>query len=91
MAVTKLSAYLLIPLCFSGIPTAIHCPQIHTLEAAMEDSRQAQHRAGQEHQHALLALQSQLKNALGEMDVLRAGAGHAKDEALTALKVYWHS
>ena len=57
------------------------------LEAAMEDSRQAQHRAGLEHQHALLALQGQLNNAVGEMDVLRAGAGHAKDEALSALKV----
>ena len=53
----------------------------------MEDSRQAQHRAGQEHQHAVLALQGQLKNAFGEMDVLRAGAGHAKDEALSVLKV----
>ena len=67
------------------------CLQIHTLEAAMEDSRQAQHRAGQEHQHALLALQGKLNNAVGEMDVLRAGAGHAKDEALAALKVCWHS
>lgn len=57
----------------------------------MEDSKQAQHRAGQEHQHALLALQGQLNNAVGEMDVLRAGAGHAKDEALAALKVCWHS
>ena len=63
------------------------CLQIHTLEGAVEDSRQAQHRAGQEHQHAVLALQAQLKNAFGEMDVLRAGAGHAKDEALSVLKV----
>lgn len=61
--------------------------QIHMLEAAGEDSRQAQHRAGQEHQHALLALQGQLKNAFGEIDVLRAGAGHAKDQALSVLKV----
>lgn len=53
----------------------------------MEDSRQAQHRAGQEHHHALLALQGQLNNAVGELDVLRAGAGNAKDEALAALKV----
>lgn len=57
------------------------------LEGAKEDNRHAQHRVGQEHQHALLALQAQLKNAFGEMDVLRAGAGHAKDEALSVLKV----
>ena len=57
----------------------------------MEDSKHAQHRAGQEHQHALIALQGQLNNAVGEMDVLKAGAGHAKDEALAALKVCWQS
>lgn len=54
---------------------------------AVLDSQQAQHRAGQEHQHALAALQAQLKNTAGEMQVLRAGAGHAQDQALSALKV----
>lgn len=53
----------------------------------MEESKQGQHMAGQEHQHALAALQGQLNNAAGEMVVLRAGAGHAKDQALASLKV----
>lgn len=61
--------------------------QVQALQTAMEESQQVQRRAGQEHQHALAALQGQLKNAAGEMDVLRAGAGHAKDQALAALKV----
>ena len=44
--------------------------------------------AGKEHQRALLALQGQLNSAVAQLDVLRAGAGHAKDEALAALKVW---
>ena len=89
--ITEPFAYLLIPYASLAHQLEYLCLQVHTLEAAMEDSKQAQHRAGQEHQHALLALQGQLNNAVGEMDVLRAGAGHAKDEALAALKVCWHS
>ena len=54
----------------------------------MEDSRTAQHRAGQEHQHALLTLQGQLNNAVDKLDVLSAGVGRGKDEAL---KVCWPS
>ncbi len=61
--------------------------QVRVLETAMEESKQGQHMAGQEHQHALAALQGQLNNAAGEMVVLRAGAGHAKDQALASLKV----
>ena len=60
---------------------------MQALQTALEESQNAQYRAGQEHQHALATLQGQLKNAAGEMDVLRAGAGHAKDQALAALKV----
>ena len=72
------------------IPSNITCwcpVQFQALEVAMEESKQAEHRAGQEHQHDLAALQAQCKNATGEMEVLRAGAGHAKDQALAALKV----
>ena len=64
------------------------CPsQVQTLGAEVEVSKQRQHRAEQEHQFALAALQAQLKHAAGEMEVLRAGAGHTKDQALSALKV----
>lgn len=57
------------------------------MDAEVENSKQRQRRAEQEHHFALAALQAQLKHAAGEMEVLRAGAGHAKDQALSALKV----
>ena len=57
------------------------------LQSALDKAQQAQHRAGLEHQHALAALEAQLRTDAGEMQVLRAGAGHAKDQALVALKV----
>ncbi len=62
-------------------------PQVQALGAEVEDSKQRQHRTEQEHQFALAALQAQLKHAAGEMEVLRAGAGHTKDQALSAMKV----
>ena len=61
--------------------------QIQALDAAMTESQQALQRVAHDHQHALAALQGQLNKAVGEMEVLRAGAGHAKDEALASLKV----
>ncbi len=67
--------------------TTLRHPQVQALGAEVEDSKQRQHRAEQEHQFALAALQAQLKHAAGEMEVLRAGAGHTKDQALSALKV----
>ena len=72
--------------CIQSKSTVCHS-QVQALEAEVEDSKQRQHRAEQEHQFALAALQAQLKHAAGEMEVLRAGAGHTKDQALSALKV----
>ena len=60
---------------------------MQSIQAALDKAQQAQHRAGLEHEHALAALEAQLKTAAGEMQVLRAGAGHAKDQALATLTV----
>lgn len=53
----------------------------------MQDSQQAQHRQHADSQHAMAGLQAQLKQAAREVEVLRAGAGHAQEQALAALKV----
>ena len=61
--------------------------QVQTLETDLQNSRQAQHRQDADNQHAMAGLQAQLKQAGREVEVLKAGAGHAQEQALAALKV----
>ena len=61
--------------------------QVQALETDLQNSRQAQHRQDADNQHAMAGLQAQLKQAGREVEVLKAGAGHAQEQALAALKV----
>lgn len=61
--------------------------QVQALDVALQDSKQARLAQVADSQHAEAGFQAQLKQSAGEVEVLKAGAGHAQEQALAALKV----